>query len=1470
MEKEFSICGEYHGTINLEYLPYINYALVLNKDNAFGNFTLRNDSSYEVWNNVRIILTGDLLEPCQMDIPQLRPGQTVSFEDAALIPVVSKLMALTESVQSAFVFTLTIDGKELLRESLPLMLMAFDQWQGTTVMPESLAAFVTPNHPCIPALCLSASKYLELISGCRDLDEYMSKDHLRVLSQIKSIYRVLLDEDITYITSPASFEPIGQRVRLVDKVLKDKLGNCLELSLLLCSCLESIGVRPMMLLYRGHAIMGAWLEPVLSVPMVGYDEKIISDSIQEEHRSLLLIDSTCLTRGESFSEAVRQGEDFFAHHSLDFENFVDIHAARLNFIRPLPHCVLSDRGWEIHDTIEYDTLFDEIASKDPYGIQGPVSKGKLKAKQLLWERKLLDLSLRNNLLNMKQGKHIVPLKKMPIDVALSHLQAEQLADYLDDKDGTTVIKELFRAARISIEENGVNTLFMSIGTLQWYETDSKRGFLAPILFLPIEIVRHGSRKYIIRVRDEEPMVNITLLEMLRQIFDLKVPSLTAIPEDEHEIINWKHAFSMLSAVIEEVNEKQTEDTQWQIIEECRIGIFSFSKFVMWNDIHSHPEALESHPLLRSLMEGRLELPEEEQKIDVRELDQISRPADYAIPLDADSSQLEAIASSGSGHSFILYGPPGTGKSQTITNMIANALYQNKRVLFVAEKKAALEVVQERLKSIGLEPFCLELHSNKVDKKSFLAQMEMALDVPLQTSVSSFTQNSEELFAQRQILSNYAEALHVERQEGLSLFDYINRYLEIDGDTIPLGYDEIRHLSIAQVDEISRQCSALDIVQDIIGHHPHTHPLLGLYPRENTVENQQKVTQCLSSLPESISLSQQKAIGWPNRWLFKRSAIEILKRREEWTDLVQVADIAPQLQKDIERLAASAAIWNKNKDKLRLWYHFSLREQQLQAFGVPSLLDYYLLGHSGKETANAFRKGFYMRMALNILDSDPVLRSFNGMLFEDIIQRYRTQAALFQELTRNELVSRLSQRLPRIESADRQAQAEITFLRKRIAAHGRAYTIRRMINETQHILPQLCPCMLMSPLSVAQYLDMKGDPFDLVIFDEASQIPTSEAVGAIARGKTTVIVGDPKQMPPTSFFLTSSTNDNDAEIDDLESILDDCISLSLPGHILSWHYRSKHESLIAFSNTHFYDGKLITFPSVDDQARKVSVQHVDGTYDFGRTRSNKDEAQAIVDEVVGCLERMLPQEDGTEASEPRRSIGIVAFSIAQSSLIEDMLMDTLAKHPQLEELAIGGEEPIFVKNLENVQGDERDIILLSVGYGPNKDGKISMNFGPLNWQGGERRLNVAVSRARYEMKVFSTLHSHQIDLQRTSAKGVLALKRFLEYAETGILPCPSCQLTSNTVYPIITTIAEQLRQQGYEVHTQVGRSNFKIDIAIVDRNHPDCYERGIILDSPNYYSTPTVRDREIVQPQALSILGWSIERRWTTDILAKIS
>ena len=1460
MEKTLYFTGEYTGKVMVDYIQNVNYAMVLNNYKVFKNFVVMSMSSV-VMPNVNVRISGDMIETSSYDIVELQPRHSVSIENIGLIPTMSKLMALTEAIQTSFAITISIEGKVVHSESLNLLLLPFDQWHGDNIMPELLASFVTPNHPCIVPIIKRASDKLKLLSGDGSIDDYQTMDYDRVLRQVMVLYEALLEEQILYATVPASFEDRGQRIRLVDNVLQNKIGNCIELSLLLCSCLEAMGLRTMMVVFRSHVIMGVWLNDWVSVPMVGYDASQIEGLLELDNSPLILIESVMLTHDFDFDKAVDRGKEVFLEGADEFCYFVDIRTARKSRVRPLPHVLRQPSGWVVDDKTDYDRWLDEKAEEDPYEIKG-VSE-RVKNKQQLWESKLLDLTLRNNLINMRSGKNIVPLPERSIKEILAMLKDEKLHEIVEDNSDFSTLRDLARIARNSIEETGVNTLFLSLGTLRWYEVDSSKPYFAPIIFVPIEIVRRTARKYIVRSREDESLVNITLLEMLRQTFDVEVPLLQPLPLDEREQVDYRQVFAVFETIVDDINIKQPNDKRWEIIEESMIGIFSFAKFVMWNDIHTHAEVLVKNPVLNSLMNGRLQLLQQADTLNVRQLDATAQPSDYAIPLDVDSSQLGAVIDSGRDRSFIIYGPPGTGKSQTITNMIANALYQNKRVLFVSEKKAALDVVYDRLCRIGLDSFCLEMHSNKANKKSFLAQLNKAINVSRLTSEGDYEQKSGELLALRGELNGYVEALHKERLSGLSLYDYINRYLEIEADTMELQWGDVKNFSVLDVMDICDKLRALDTVANIIGCHPSEHPLLGLYPRENTFENQTKLTVATTRMLGVIVEAKRKEKGWLNRWFLKRTALEIAQKNEEWKGFFALAEVDEYLRGDIDALDYRLKHWEENLNRLRQWYHYSLRYLELKRKGIDKVLRFFINGNSGEATARSFLKAYYQCQIVYTIENDANLRGFSGLLFEDVIANYRNYAKRFQELTKQELHVRLSQRVPRDEEANPVEAKELTLLRKRIANNGRATSVRRIVDQISHILPRLAPCMLMSPLSVAQYLKMENDLFDLVIFDEASQMPTSEAVGAIARAKSVIVVGDPKQMPPTSFFETQIVSEEYIDYEDLDSILDDCISLGMPSHHLNWHYRSKHESLIAFSNTHFYDGRLITFPSVDDQNRKVRYCKVDGYYDFGKSRSNKSEARAIVDEVIA---RLTMQAEHLGDSDYERSIGIVAFSKVQSMLIEDMLMDALAKHPELEKIALNAKEPIFVKNLENVQGDERDIILFSIGYGPNKEGKVSMNFGPLNQQGGERRLNVAVSRARYEMVVFSILQSYQIDLQRTNAVGVVALKRFLEYAETGELPQPLEQVKKSSELPLMRRVAYIFESQGYVVHFNVGRSTFKVDLAIVDKGNPTQYCKAVLLDGPRYYATPTVRDREIIQPNVLRSLGWDIQRIWTADVL----
>jgi very-short-patch-repair endonuclease len=496
----------------------------------------------------------------------------------------------------------------------------------------------------------------------------------------------------------------------------------------------------------------------------------------------------------------------------------------------------------------------------------------------------------------------------------------------------------------------------------------------------------------------------------------------------------------------------------------------------------------------------------------------------------------------------------------------------------------------------------------------------------------------------------------------------------------------------------------------------------------------------------------------------------------------------------------------------------------------------------------------------IIDIDPILRGFSSADHERKIREFRLADAKFQKLTEKYIAATLSGRIPTATGALVGADSELGRLRRELQKQKRHMPVRQLVQGLPTLLPKLKPCLLMSPLSVAQYLDAGYAPFDLVVFDEASQIPVWDAVGAIARGKQLAVVGDPKQLPPTNFFSKSTDSEGTGEeqIEDLESILDECLGAGMNRLTLRWHYRSRHESLITFSNVNYYESRLITFPSpvTDDVA--VRFERVHGVYDRGATRTNKIEAEAI---VKGIEEHYL---------NPKKShltIGVVTFNQPQQSLIETLLDARRRSNSALDRaIAARSNEPLFIKNLENVQGDERDVIFFSITFGADAAGKTTMNFGPLNGEGGHRRLNVAISRAREAVVIYSSLMPEQIDLAKVRAAGVRDLKHYLEFALRGPKALVEQSLPTGLEpdSPFETAVIRVLRDRNWVVHPQVGCSGYRIDIGVVDPRAPGRYLVGIECDGRTYHSGATARDRDRLRQHILEGLGWNIHRIWSTD------
>ena len=552
-------------------------------------------------------------------------------------------------------------------------------------------------------------------------------------------------------------------------------------------------------------------------------------------------------------------------------------------------------------------------------------------------------------------------------------------------------------------------------------------------------------------------------------------------------------------------------------------------------------------------------------------------------------------------------------------------------------------------------------------------------------------------------------------------------------------------------------------------------------------------------------------------------------------------------------------WLGAQNKLHAWCAWRKVRQEAVQVGLMPLIDAIEHGVAGDFSSEELLLVNYCRWWVNaVIDNDEVLRSFIPAEHRQKIVKFQQMDAKFMALTQQYVKARLAAGIPDRNSVPK--KSEWGVLARELQKKTRHMPLRQLIASMPETLTQLTPCLMMSPMSIAQYLPPDSKAFDVVIFDEASQITVCAAIGAIARAKQSIVVGDPKQLPPTSFFGKAADNaehmGDDFE-EDLESILDECLAANIPKMKLNWHYRSRCESLITFSNHRYYDGTLITFPNTDTNGMSVYWHPVDSVYKEGKNRINRGEAEAIVNDVVAKLRQ----------PDFKQSIGVVTFNQEQQELISNLFEKARSEHPEIEpHFSEDNFESVFVKNLESVQGDERDIIYFSITFGKDAAGKLSMNFGPMNKAGGTRRLNVAITRAKEEMRIFSSLMPEQIDLSRTASEGVKDLKHFLEYAQRGASALAEAASAPGGFFdsPFEQAVAERLQSKGWITHSQVGVSGFRIDLGIVNPDAPGSYLAAVECDGATYHRSATARDRDSLREAVLRGLGWEVLRIWSTD------
>jgi hypothetical protein len=555
------------------------------------------------------------------------------------------------------------------------------------------------------------------------------------------------------------------------------------------------------------------------------------------------------------------------------------------------------------------------------------------------------------------------------------------------------------------------------------------------------------------------------------------------------------------------------------------------------------------------------------------------------------------------------------------------------------------------------------------------------------------------------------------------------------------------------------------------------------------------------------------------------------------------------------------------DDLRVWIDFKDVKNRFSLRGLEGFFNRLTdQPPSASQLVDVFRRAAYQEWINNLYNEVSSLGRFRRENHEQLIAEFRKLDKELIRLSGNMVIEAANSRKPQdilIQATD----SEIGILLKEAAKRRRLMPIRNLLQKIPHLLPRLKPCLLMSPISVSQFLTPETEKFDLILFDEASQIVPEDAIGSIYRGKSIVVAGDNKQLPPTSFFQKSMIEDIDwdemsaGEVEVSDSILEECLGIGLPVRTLRWHYRSRHEELIAFSNNRFYDGTLITFPSAtaEDETLGVKLLYVpDGIYDRGGLRDNPKEAEVVSNLVFEHFQKY-----------PTKTLGVVTFSIAQMETIEETIERQLRDQPEYEHFFKEDRlEGFFVKNLENVQGDERDVMIFSVGYGYDQQGQMTMNFGPLNKPGGERRLNVAVTRAREKVVLVTSIKASDFNLNATSAAGVSALHDYLNYAAQSHETMELAHQAGKFESPLEEGVAEEIRRMDYNVIPKVGYSVYPIDIGVVDPANPECYLLGIECDGATYRSSNSARDRDRLREQVLKQLGWRIHRIWSPDWVAR--
>jgi|SaaInlV_120m_DNA_3_1039746.scaffolds.fasta_scaffold00966_9 very-short-patch-repair endonuclease len=1657
---------------------------------------------------VTLTCENDIIVAQEWEIGQISSGQYITLQDRGLIFPHSYLFDLSDEVQLSFTFTVhdrNDSSKIYLKQTEVINVLPANFWGGETRQAELLAAFVKPNGVYVESLVKQVTEVLESNGYGRTADGYQSNTREKPYLMAAALWNVISSQKIAYVSPPPSFAHNGQLVRLAQDISTTKIAACLDLSLLFASCLELMGLNTLIALTRGHAFVGVWLVDTSSPLLTTDDPMDLRKRV--DARDLVIFETTLVSNSDfvTFEQACEQGRSLVSEDKEeDFVYAIDVKQARSRQIKPLS--TLEQKREETESEILQTKSLSAPPPLPPVRADEIVEEETPETRIDTWQRKLLDLSKRNSLLSFKDRSagiriycpdigeledrlaegvqfRFMSSDSSPIEVegrsgeffrlqtgndlhrdyAIEQLGKGTLIANMPQKKLDNSAISLLRKAKNDLEEGGANTLYLAIGMLRWKENPSDdKAYKAPLILLPVQLIRTSARAPIRlkQLSDEQPIFNLTLIEFLQIEHDIDLNRFReALPEDDSGVD--------VEGIWDFVRRAVMEQPGFEVVEECVVSAFSFAKYLMWNDLRDRIEDLKQNPFVEHLVDNPHDAYQQNAEFVLQDqVDQKIDPDKIFTPLNCDSSQLIAVEASGRPQDFVLEGPPGTGKSETIANIICHNLAIGRKVLFVAEKIAALEVVNRRIQKVGLNHLCLEMHSNKANKKAVLEQLRSAVTMRVERDTTEWLERAQLLRNRRDHLNDFVKALHKKSQYGVSPREAISRIALFQKHHLNLGWGlgfeaapiqteseleklkgVVQKLSIAYQDIEDLEAYSFriirakewsnawqsQVVQLLNDYQQITTPFLDALSdfaqeiniplRQFTIEDAAKigdlgklieqaqkiplgyalqsgVVERLSNLRDLVefkslfdsqlivighgasaqNISQTPIEEWlaisrdaePN-WLksffvmkkinkaakrlgyqkIKESGL-LLKIQDSKQLIDKINAVIPVLETDgiwmgwstspdhlntkliegenakqlvqravslvddpaeiigtirtklidgrdfldtsklVSRKQAFKDQYNKLNNVISELSQLGVEMDPIQSYAATTAAVDEILNTSQKikpwvewvaardqanqcklsaltkaleakeilidDTEDQFITAFCIWLAPQLIDNDNILRKFKATEHEKLIQEFRKIDAEVAKTTGQYIAAITAKSVPDISSKEN--AKDFSVLSRELQKKTRHKPVRTLFNEMGGRLLELCPCMMMSPLSVAQFLPSNFAGFDLVIFDEASQMTTWDSIGAIARGKNVIVVGDPKQMPPSNYF-NKAVDVDDPDEEDLESILDQALAARLPHLRLMGHYRSRHETLIAFSNSKYYQNSLITYPSSDTKESAVTLHRVDGVYTKGKGRNNPIEAKAVVAKVLHHL------------LDPRRNhltLGIVTLNSEQQRTIEDLLDDARRQDPSIEVFFQAADEydPVFIKNLESVQGDERDVILFSMGYGPTELGgkTMSMNFGPLNKSGGERRLNVAITRATTEVHLFASFDSSMIDLSRTSAMAVEHLKHYIEFAEKGPIALAE-QATADYGIDQFDSDFEQavafaLRDKGWKVQTQIGVSKFRVDLGVIHPDKPGAFMAGIECDGATYHGSPSARDRDRVRQMVLENLGWRLVRLWSTD------